>query len=119
MTEMEAVIRNKNGIHCRPSAVIFKAAEKYPGKITISAGHEQVPLTSILNLLSLGLKCKVKILIRVSGPEEEAVCERLVRLFELKFDFPPKSAAIVFDPGELAHRYRIYPVEKQQYPDLK
>ncbi len=35
MIELPATIRNEQGIHCRPSAVIIKAVKNYDGEIRV------------------------------------------------------------------------------------
>jgi phosphotransferase system HPr-like phosphotransfer protein len=38
----------------------------------------------------LGLEKGAEVSIQVSGPDEEAFCNKLVELFETHFDFPAK-----------------------------
>lgn len=88
MVEKEATVRNRYGIHCRPSAVIIKAIKEYGGEILVSAESGEANLRSVFDLISLGLAQGAQCTIRVSGPDEESVCEHLVELFETDFDFP-------------------------------
>ncbi len=91
MIEKTVTVKNKAGIHCRPSGAIMSAAEKY------SADHEMQVLSvrgnsnlrSILDLLALGLQCGDSATIRISGPAEAEACEVLAELFAREFDFPP------------------------------
>ena len=92
MIERTATIHNSHGIHCRPSAVIVQAANQYSGRIQILAESGQTDLRSLLALVSLGLEAGDNVRIRVSGPDEERLCDRLVELFERRFDFPPLYA---------------------------
>ncbi len=88
MQTKEAVIRNRAGIHCRPSSAIMVAAAKFPGHdITVTKNGTQVKLGSILDLLSMGLKQGDAITLKVSGPNEAEACEKLAELFETEFDF--------------------------------
>ena len=90
MTEMTAVVRNEHGIHCRPSAVIAKAVMGYVGSIKVLGnGHECDP-RSVMALMTLGLFAGSEVRITVDGPDEEAVCRKLVDLCETHFDFPPR-----------------------------
>lgn len=91
MVEKTATIKNANGIHCRPSAVIIKEAQDYAGDITVLAESGEADLRSVISLLCLGLSEGAAIKIQVSGPDEEAVCTHLVELFETHFDFPPRD----------------------------
>ena len=89
MIERKAIVRNAHGIHCRPSAVIIKAADGYDGCIRIMAREGESDLRSALSLIALALEKGAEVRIRVEGEGEEAFCRRLVELFEAHFDFPP------------------------------
>ncbi|MDD2237151.1 MAG: HPr family phosphocarrier protein [Kiritimatiellae bacterium] len=90
MIELNATIKNSAGIHCRPSALIIKAAASYSGTIQVeSPGHGTCTLRSVLDLISMGLEQGAQIVIRVEGEGEEAFCRKLADLFETEFDFPP------------------------------
>ncbi|OQW96521.1 MAG: hypothetical protein BWK77_04370 [Verrucomicrobia bacterium A1] len=91
MIERTATIQNSHGIHCRPSAVIIKASAAYPGEILVTAENGQCDLRSVMQLIALGLRQGSRVTIRVTGPDEEAFCGRLVELFETRFDFPPRA----------------------------
>ena len=93
MVERTATVRNAHGIHCRPAVEIVKAALACPGEVRVVTGSGQADLHSLLGLMSLGLEKGREVRIRVSGPDEAAVCDMLAKLFEAHFDFPPLSAA--------------------------
>ena len=92
MFERAAIVRNANGIHCRPSAVIVKEAQDYGGQILVTSDSQSCDLRSVVSLLTLGLQSGSRITIQVDGPEEERMGARLVELFETHFDFPPRDA---------------------------
>lgn len=89
MVELPATIRNELGIHCRPSAVIITACARYTGQIALVTAMGRTDLRSLLELVSFGLERGTRVVIRVSGPDEENFCRRLVELFETHFDFAP------------------------------
>ncbi|NCC50288.1 MAG: HPr family phosphocarrier protein [Spartobacteria bacterium] len=90
MIEKTAVIKNSDGIHCRPSAVIVKASKCYTDcQIRVLAQTGSCDPRSVLALISLALSPGTIIRIQVEGPEEERICGELVELFETHFDFPP------------------------------
>jgi phosphotransferase system HPr (HPr) family protein len=90
MVEMRATVTNAMGIHCRPAAEIVKAATGYSGRITVRASTGEADCRSIMGLLSLGLEQGADLTVTATGPEEEAMCTQLVKLFERHFDFPPR-----------------------------
>lgn len=88
MTQMTAYVKNCHGIHVRPSNVIINHVADYAGEIWLSSSKGESNLRSILELISLALEHGTRITICVSGPNEAAVCQELVDLFETEFDFP-------------------------------
>ncbi len=91
MIEKKVKIKNKAGIHCRPSSVILTAVEEFPGhKFEIFSTKGDCELQSILELLSLGLQFGDDVTIRTTGPDEGKASERIAGLFEFEFDFPPR-----------------------------
>lgn len=91
MIERTAIIKNGQGIHCRPSAKIVTEACRYSGEIRVLCEAGEADLRSLLSLVSLGLQEGATVRIRVSGVDEETVCDQFVNLFETHFDFPPIS----------------------------
>ncbi|MBN1673389.1 MAG: HPr family phosphocarrier protein [Kiritimatiellae bacterium] len=94
MVEMTATIRNAQGIHCRPSAVIVKAVADYAGRIVVASGRHEVELRSLSDLVLMGIGCGERVRIRVSGPDEGRACQLLVDLFQTNFDFPPRDESV-------------------------
>lgn len=90
MVELPAIVCNSAGIHCRPSAVIIKEVMNYTGIIHVTANSRESDLRSVMSLLALGLHQGTNLTIRVSGPDEETFCRKLVDLFQTHFDFPPR-----------------------------
>ena len=90
MVERRAVILNTQGIHCRPSALIVKYASGYSGSMEVTGERGSSSLRSIMELMTLELYPGAEVLIRVEGPDEDEVCQKLVDLFETHFDFPPE-----------------------------
>ena len=91
MFEATAVVLNEAGIHCRPSAILVKAGSAYPGEILVTAASGTCTLTSALELIMLGLEPGAEVSIQVTGPDEDEFGQKLVGLFETRFDFPPQE----------------------------
>ena len=91
--ERSVVIRNKAGIHCRPSGVILNAIrDEFPGhRFRLAAAGTEIELESMLDLLSLGLARGAEARLTVEGPEAEKALKRIGDLFEYEFDFPPRG----------------------------
>lgn len=85
-------IKNKAGIHCRPSSVILNAIKnEFPDhliEVVLESG-KRAEINSILTLLSLELACGVTATLCVEGIDEDKAVQRLGDLFEQHFDFPP------------------------------
>ena len=83
MYQQTVVIRNKAGIHCRPSSVIMFAAEPYSAthEILITGPRGASKLGSILDLLTMGLQKGEEVTISVTGEKEEELCRKLAELF--------------------------------------
>ncbi len=96
MITVAATVRNEAGIHCRPSAAIIKEASGYPGQITVRTRGGMCDLKSIMGLLGLELGRGQKLKITVEGPREKSFAAKLKKLFETRFDFPPR------EPGKTA-----------------
>jgi phosphocarrier protein HPr len=91
MISRKAVIANKQGIHVRPSKVIAAAAAGYPGSIVIRKGSYEIDTLNTMNLLTLALLEHDRITVEVRGPDEQAMIDKLIQLFETHFDFPAKT----------------------------
>ena len=89
MQNRVATIANAQGIHCRPSALIVKEFQDYPGTVRITNGNGSCDLSSVMQLLSLEMHPGSQVKIEVEGDNEAAAADRLVVLFETHFDFPP------------------------------
>ena len=85
----QAIIANSQGIHCRPSALIVKEFQGYPGTIRISNGNDACDVSSVMQLLSLEMHKGSKVKVEVMGENETATADRLVELLQTHFDFPP------------------------------
>ena len=88
MVTAKGTVKNKYGIHCRPSGVISKAVKEYGGTIEIVNGEGKVGNPrSVLSMLGLCLACGDGFTVNVTGPDEEAMCSRLVQLLESEYEY--------------------------------
>ena len=94
MQKRNVTIRNRAGIHCRPSSVILNAINsEFPGHsfVLTNKSGESCELNSIMGLLSLCLACNEPAELTVEGPEEERAADRIAELLEKEYDFPPQN----------------------------
>jgi phosphocarrier protein len=87
MVTRSATVRNEYGIHCRPASLIAREALSYPGAIAVRTASGQANAKSVLEMVSLAAGCGEQVAISVKGPDEEAVVQRFVALFETHFEF--------------------------------
>lgn len=86
MVEKEIVVKNKLGLHARPSALFVRNASKFKSDITLIKDGVEVNGKSIMGLMMLAAEMGSKITIRADGEDEEKALDALVTLFENKFD---------------------------------
>ena len=94
MQKRSVTIRNRAGIHCRPSSVILNAVKaEFPNHtfVLTSSRGDSCELNSIMGLLALGLACSDTAVLIVEGPEEERAADRVASLLETEYDFPPRN----------------------------
>ena len=74
-------VRNKNGLHARPSSVLAENALRFPDTaIAIQKGK------SIMELLLLEASHGTELTLVASGPKAEEAIRALVDLFDREFD---------------------------------
>ena len=92
MRERIFTVRNRAGIHCRPSGVILNTInQEFPDHtVEVETSEGVVEINSMLDLISMGLAKGAKAVLRIEGVDEDRAIERIGDLFEFEFDFPPK-----------------------------
>ncbi len=86
MSEREATVKNRLGIHARPSALLVQAAAKYVSEITLIKEGLEVNGKSIMGVMMLAAETDAKIRVRAAGPDEEEALDEIVRMIEGNFD---------------------------------
>jgi phosphocarrier protein HPr len=81
-------VENQYGLHARPSALVVGQAKRYPGtEISLySEEGKSADASSIFDLMELGATFDKKIEIRAKGNDAEEALDKLVELFQNKFD---------------------------------
>ena len=85
--QQTVAVRNKNGLHARPSSVLAENALRFPDTaIAIQKGDLEVDAKSIMELLLLEAAHGTELTLVASGPQAEEAIGTLVDLFEREFD---------------------------------
>lgn len=83
MTTEKVVVAAPNGLHARPVGEIVKTAKSFPDSVvTITSGEKTVKATSMLSILSLGLKKGAEVEIRADGGDEDEAVKAIVNLIQ-------------------------------------
>ena len=78
MNSIKVIVEAENGIHARPASDLVKIIkDSAPAKVTLKANGKSVPGTSMLSLLTLGLKKGTELEVVAEGENEVAVAERV------------------------------------------
>jgi len=86
MKQQTVTIKNRAGIHARPSALIVKTANKFDSDIFLELGDMKINAKSIMGIITLGANYNSNLQIIAEGADEEAAVSSLVKLFENKFE---------------------------------
>lgn len=78
MNNAKVTVHAENGIHARPATELIKLIkESAPTKVTLKANGKSTSGTSMISLLTLGLKKGSELEIIAEGDNEAAVTERI------------------------------------------
>ena len=90
MTERNATIASRVGLHARPAAIFAEAAGEFDLEITIARRgepeDEAMDAASILSLMSLGASHGEVVVLRAEGDGADAALDRLVQILETDHD---------------------------------
>ena len=86
MVELETTIRNRAGIHARPSAMIAQTAIKFSSRIFLEKNGNKINAKSIMGIITLAASFGSKIRITADGSDEVAAVEAIKALFESGFN---------------------------------
>lgn len=86
MIERSVTIRNKYGLHARPSAAFVQAASQFNSEIFLLNEDRIANGKSIISLMVLAAECGAKITLRIDGDDESEAMDALVKLVGNKFN---------------------------------
>ncbi len=82
MKILDYTVRDKNGIHARPAAVIVTGAKKFSSSVEIKCGERSADAKKLFSVMSLGAQCGDELVFCISGSDEEDAYQMIVKLIE-------------------------------------
>ncbi|GHT76244.1 phosphocarrier protein HPr [Spirochaetia bacterium] len=86
MIERMITVTNRAGIHARPSALLVQTTKDFKCTIHIEKGNERINGKSIMGIITLGATYGTELKLIADGEDEQAAIDKLVKLFESKFE---------------------------------
>jgi phosphocarrier protein len=80
-------VENRLGLHARAAAKLVRLASKYRSEIYLAreGARQQIDSKSILGILMLAASQGTRIVISITGSDEEEAGQAILRLFQDKF----------------------------------
>ena len=85
MIERSLLVQNQLGLHARAAAQLVHTASRFPCRIILVDGTDEVNAKSILGLLALGIEPGRQVTMRCDGSGEEEAMKSLQALFATGF----------------------------------
>lgn len=85
MIERDIEIINKLGLHARASAKLTQLAAKYKSEVWMTRNTRRVNAKSIMGVMMLAAGKGAKVMLEVSGPDEQECFDALEMLIQDKF----------------------------------
>jgi phosphocarrier protein len=86
MIEQEVTVKNRNGIHTRPAAVIVKTAARFKSEFTIIKDGMEINGKSIIGVMTLAAEQGSTMVLRFEGEDEQEAAFAMIQLFDRCFD---------------------------------
>ena len=86
MQEKEITVTNPKGIHTRPSTMLVQAAMECQSTIILIHGDKRANIRNILDIMMLCATHGSVLTIRTEGVDEEQAMDRIVDIFDRKFN---------------------------------
>ena len=78
----KVIIPNELGLHARAAARIARLAEGARSDVYIVKDGQEVDATSILDVMALYCPCGTELVVKIAGPGDAKVLNRIVQLIE-------------------------------------
>lgn len=67
----EITVKNPHGLHMRPATMFAQIASKYNSRVTVQKGNIKVDGKSVIEILTLGVRAGVKIILEIDGEDAQ------------------------------------------------
>lgn len=86
MEERLVTVKNKLGLHARPSALLVEIASKFVSEITLEKDGLEINGKSIMGVMMLAAEVGSMVLVRAEGKDEIDATKEISKMIERKFD---------------------------------
>jgi phosphocarrier protein len=93
MIERTVTVKNRAGIHARPSAFLVQTIKDFDCAVYIENDDYRINGKSIMGVLTLAAAYGTELKLITDGKDEEAAMEALLKLFESGFEEMEPSPA--------------------------
>jgi phosphocarrier protein len=83
--EAKVRIKNKMGLHARPSTQIATTASRFQADIRIVKDGQEVDAKSVLELLMLAAECGSELVISADGDDAQEATAAIAKLVDTRF----------------------------------
>ncbi len=83
--EKKVTIKNPQGLHARPAALLVQTANRFKCEVEIIKGRQKVNGKSIMGIMTLAAGMGTSLTIRTQGDDAAPALEELVRLVTSNF----------------------------------
>ena len=83
--EKKTVIKNKQGLHARPAALLVQTANRFKCEVEILKGRQKVNGKSIMGIMTLAAGAGTPLTIRTQGEDAAAALEEIMKLIDSNF----------------------------------
>jgi phosphocarrier protein HPr len=77
----EYIITAPQGMHARPATNLIRLGKNFKSAISLKKGDKTIKMNSMLNILSLTIKCGETISVIIDGEDEAAATEAIGLFF--------------------------------------
>ncbi len=85
MMQRTVTVKNKLGLHARPSALVVKAATKYRSDFHITKDGMEINGKSIMGVMMLAAECGSVLELKAEGVDEQYLLDEIEELIESGF----------------------------------